>query len=459
MTRLLKMMLVVVFVLSSFPLGKSKSIYANEPQEQLLKTPEERGMLPRTTIEESELARKLMNMSDAQLRKLEEGKERGLLELRPVVLPEEKYILDENDHFGWPVATRAGDALVVIYLRRKCHYGETPRFNQDSSGCMMTRSLDGGQSWSLPRDLREFARQEDGSLPFYSKGECITTTSDGAIVLGHEVGTFRSEDQGVTWEHFDYQFGRTLVKGHKKGKGERTTLNCPRLLEHPEYGLVRMAGIKISWMGHLEFGDKMHVAYSQDGGRTWQEQKHKVPITAPSEPAMLLHNGALIMIGRANGHRGSASGKYVQLWSKTGWFPLHAEITDMRVDTLDTVDIALNPVTQRFEVVATNRSGGGEGRTQDANFTLNLYSIDPEALLSGSADWRFEGSLFERRSPQLPVVENQFGDGCHPAASVIDEKEGVQHIFVYMGRQTGPSGIFHLTRTLDTPKLAAFLKN
>ena len=131
----------------------------------------------------------------------------------------------------------------------------------------------------------------------------------------------------------------------------------------------------------------------------------------------------------------------------------------MRVDKLDTVDIALNPVTQRFEVVATNRSGGGEGRTQDANFTLNLYSIEPEALLSGSADWRFEGSLFERRSPQLPVVKNQFGDGCHPAAAVIDETEGVQHVFVYLGGVKGPAGIFHLKRTLDTPKLAAFLKS
>ena len=48
-------------------------------------------------------------------------------------------------------------------------------------------------------------------------------------------------------------------------------------------------------------------------------------------------------------------------------------------------------------------------------------------------------------------------DGRHPAAAVIDEKEGVQHIFVYMGSPAGPAGIFHLKRTLDTDKLSAFL--
>ena len=45
----------------------------------------------------------------------------------------------------------------------------------------------------------------------------------------------------------------------------------------------------------------------------------------------------------------------------------------------------------------------------------------------------------------------------HPAAAVIDRKLCVQHIFIYIGHPSGPAGVFRLTRTLDTPKLAAFL--
>ena len=241
-----------------------------------------------TTIEQSAFARELMNMSEAQLRKLEEGKKKGLLELRPVLLPTEEYIVGKNAHFGWPIATKAGDALVVIYLRRCAHY-HAPPWDQDSSGCMMMRSLDGGRTWSKPTDLRQYARKADGSLPFYSKGECITTTSDGAIVLGHEYGTFRSEDQGVTWEHYSHDppFSRRL------SAKETTTFNCPRLIEHPTYGLVRMCGIKgvaedQSEVGWPIYTNKVSVANSLDGGRTWKEKKYEVPLVGPAEPATFI---------------------------------------------------------------------------------------------------------------------------------------------------------------------------
>ena len=50
-------------------------------------------------------------------------------------------------------------------------------------------------------------------------------------------------------------------------------------------------------------------------------------------------------------------------------------------------------------------------------------------------------------------------DGFHPAAAVIDEQRGVQHIFIYSGHPNGPAGVFRITRTLDTPKLAAMLNS
>ena len=185
---------------------------------------------------------------------------------------------------------------------------------------------------------------------------------------------------------------------------------------------------------------------------------------------MLLYKGALIIIGRLGDDREKPrSIGYLQFWSESGWFPLNGTFTNIRptsktmkgFEGFDTVDLSFNPFTERFEVVASDREGGGIDGRRHVPQSLNLWSIDPDALLAGSAEWRYEGCLFERKDQfaRNYGVAGRFGDGLHPAAAVIDPQQGVQHIFVYMGASTGPTGIFHLTRTLDTPKLAAFLKN
>jgi hypothetical protein len=50
-------------------------------------------------------------------------------------------------------------------------------------------------------------------------------------------------------------------------------------------------------------------------------------------------------------------------------------------------------------------------------------------------------------------------DGMHPAGSVIDEKRGLHHIFIYRGDRShsgpdsGKTGVFRISRTLDTDML------
>ena len=425
-----------------------------------------------SAIRASPLAKTLVDMSEGQLDRLAEGERRGLVELAPVLLPEPQHVVGENDHFGWPVATAADGVIVVCYLRRRTHL-PAPMSDGDSSGCMMIRSFDGGASWTAPRDLRE-VQAGGGPLPSYEKGMCIGTTAGGAVVFGAETGTFRSEDRGASWRFHPHRFIRDLEEGR------RTTFNCPRFVEHPEHGLVRWAPIK-SGPTMPDFIDELHVAASPDGGRTWAEERHEIPaIAKPAEPCALLHDGALIMVGRCHSKKPPGydpveqTTGYVQLWSRSGWFPLQAQVTTMRTTDrevgqgmmhsgygLDTVDLSFNPVTERLEVVATNRSGGGEGRYHAAQFSLNLWSIDPEELLAGSAAWRFEGSLFERctaMAAHQPGSYRLYMDGCHPAATVIDAARGVQHIFIYLGCMQGPAGIFRVTRTLQTDRLSRFLR-
>ena len=76
--------------------------------------------------------------------------------------------------------------------------------------------------------------------------------------------------------------------------------------------------------------------------------------------------------------------------------------------------------------------------------------------MAGSADWRFECTLFSRLGV-LNHPDPKAIDGLHPGGAVVDEKRRVQHIFIYMGFPVGPAGVFRLTRTLQTEKLRAFL--
>ena len=107
---------------------------------------------------------------------------------------------------------------------------------------------------------------------------------------------------------------------------------------------------------------------------------------------------------------------------------------------MDTVDFCLNPVTQRFEIVRSERH----------RMELWLWSMNP-------ADWE-TGQW--RRECRLLAVDGKFystADGFHPAGAVVDVKRGVQHIFIYAGHPNGPAGVFRITRTLQTPQLAAAL--
>jgi len=109
---------------------------------------------------------------------------------------------------------------------------------------------------------------------------------------------------------------------------------------------------------------------------------------------------------------------------------------------VNTVDFSFNPVTKRFEIVRSERH----------RMELWLWSMDP-------ADWN-KGNW--NRECRLVATEGQFystADGFHPASAVIDEKRGVQHIFIYSGHPNGPAGVFRITRTLDTAKLTETLGN
>ena len=121
-----------------------------------------------TSSDFSSLAREILGTSDEQLSRLDQGSRRGLIELAPVVPPEDP--LGDNDHMGWPVATQVEDTLVVVHRRIPGHnpFG-AGNGDENSTFSMIKMSSDGGETWSESFDLREAMHQEDrdrgGVLP------------------------------------------------------------------------------------------------------------------------------------------------------------------------------------------------------------------------------------------------------------------------------------------------------
>jgi len=406
-------------------------------------------------------------------RDLLEGAHRaGLVEIAAVALPEGENVLDGNDFFGWPVAAMVGDAIVVIAQRKLSHYRKDPvRTNNASSRPFVVRSTDGGRTWGPMVGVRDL-RGPGGKPALRAHGPdaggmlCIGTTRQGAVVMKHSChptgGLLVSRDGGTTWVQHARAFGALKTK--------RTNLG-PSIVEHPDFGLLMFSGQP----GGVE---AIPILRSTDGGDTWTETTWQDKDTIPKEPASLVFgDGHILLISREfNTRTGARDSQYYMLSQHlyrhrpgTAFESITFETrrTNVRGNLTagrwahDTAGLSFNPLTGRIELIDSHRHGGGpddSGPAKDAQkSSLNLWSIDPEDLLAGSAEWRFECTLLLR--DRAVHHGDEFADGLHPGAPVIDVERQQQHIFVYAGKTDKIAGLFRITRTLDTPKLSAWLNS
>ena len=396
----------------------------------------------------SPLAKKLLMASPKQLATLEQGQKKGLIEIVPVHLPVDPP--GDCNHYGWPVATMVDETIIVMHRRIPGH--TTPRLsgwpNEKHSYGVVLRAVDGGRTWSEPFDLRmcmkPLDRYRGGLVPLSHRYKFdpenkskqgypihlynIATTRDGAVVAINNHGVFRSEDKGKTWQHFS--------KALREDTFPREIFSVgPRMIDHPEHGLLAFG----NWFGPAgkptTKSKKLVVLKSNDGGATWKDKEYDAGFSQFA-PVVLQHEGRYLFITRNEDKKDTHS----QMTWAPGQNP--KLILSNLKPGLGTVDLAFNEMTQRLEVCRSNRDA----------MKVILWSMDP-------ADWE-KGQW--RRDCQLFACGGEFyksSDGFHPAAAVIDRKRGVQHIFIYVGHPHGPAGVFRLSRTLDTQKLAAFLNS
>lgn len=397
-------------------------------------------------------ARRLLGVSGEHWALLEKARAAGLVEVAPVHLP--VGAPGANNHYGWPIATMAGKALVLMHRRIPGHNPLLSGYaDADSTYMLVMRSTDGGRTWSQPYDLRDAMAPADrtrgGVLPLAARAKfdpenrtglgyrihlhAIGVARDGAVLAIGNYGAFRSEDQGRTWKHSPLAFREdqdAFLDGAVFNVG-------PRILDHPEHGLL-VFGNRHKLSGKAD--DHLLLVYrSADGGRRWQRwAAAELPEWCLQyEPSALLRGKDALLVTRDQ----KEVRAHFQMKFRPG-APVEVQRTNL-IDRryVDTVDLDFNPRTGRLEVVRSDRD----------RMRVELWSIDPARWDSG--EWRKEATLLAR--------EGEFyvtGDGFHPAGAVIDAQRGVQHIFIYSGFPGGPAGVFRITRTLDTARLGRLLQ-
>lgn len=397
--------------------------------------------------------RMVLGASDDQSKELEAGRKAGLIELAPVNLP--THPKGDNDHFGWPVATTVGDTMIIVHRAMPGHNRSlSGSADEDTTYSMIIRSTDGGKTWSQPYDVRNCMTPENrnrgGSVPLCHRFKfdpdnhsplgyklhlnAIGVTRDGAVILVSDHGVFRSEDKGDSWRHLRFAFREDRHEGPFVYVG-------PRIIDDPKLGLL-LFGHHTIYRNRAphDIVRELAVYRSRDGGESWENISLRLPQWCkPAEPDIIFHDGEFVAIVRNQ----APANILAQMRWKAGDQKIEdVANTNMKTKrSVDTSAICFNPVTERYEVVQSKRE----------DMSINLFSIAPEDW--NTAQWRFEGQLFKRGGSFYSTA-----DGFHTGGAVIDQERGVQHIFFYSGHPGGPAGVFRLTRTLDTPRLADFLK-
>jgi hypothetical protein len=341
------------------------------------------AVLP-TTVLASDQTEMLALTADAASQ-LNTAEQKGLIRIAPVHLPGESS--GDCNHLGWPIATLTGDTIVVMHRQIPGHNPKgAGQPDPTMSYGIVLRSDDGGKTWSPPYDLRNCMTPEDrirgGIVPLSHRAKfdksnksslgykvhlhSIGTTKDGAIVAINNHGIFRSEDAGVTWQHFSTALREDNFPHQIVNLG-------PRILDHPQHGLMVFG----NWFGEAnsyhKLSNQLVALTSSDGGATWAVEEYDARFPQ-YEPAALLHDGRLLFVTRdqtkVRAHR--------QMTWRLGDEPV-LQVTNLKDPRLvDTVDFSFKPVTKRFEMVRSERH----------RMELWLWSMDPGEWMTGQ--WRRE---------------------------------------------------------------------
>jgi len=341
----------------------------------------------------------------------------GMMKLADVLLPEGENFRSGSYNFGWPVAAMEGSTIIVS-TQRKLIPGQMD--DNSGKGQLLINSNDAGENWEIPVEVQNLQPYgyRVGSL------SCMGSIQGKIIQKGN--GTMISENKGENWSPFPRAF--------KSASREEYGPTSPRIHNHPAFGLIFFTGTGPS-------ADTGSI-FQSDQGILWEDSFWGAEgtgfITCPGPSTLVLDDGSILMVS-SNGRQ---MVQYLYRYTAGDTF----DGIRFTVDTIDAIntslsandvpDLILNPVSGKIELLESNPAA------------LLLWSIDPSDLVGGSSDWEPETVLMKRTGIS----------SMHPAGTVVDTENQLQHIFLYMGGEyPDRNSIYRLSRKLDTESLSGWI--
>lgn len=367
----------------------------------------------------------------------------GVLALRPVTAADAQTVVGEGDAFGYAVGALLDSTLFVGHYARACHFGCEEKYAAGTSRAIVRHSTDAGRTWSpvLRLDHEVGALEPERA----AIGWGIALGTDGhAVYAATARGLYVTRDRGATWAHVEGALAKGEAPGALRGAGKVHI--GPNMLHSPKGGLILLGN------SLPESSRTLYLLHSTDGGATWQQATLDTghPGVTPVEPTAIMIGEDRFLVFSRNGvnHQGANPAQMVVRIDGPGRYVVEqSQVTNARVvGHQDTHDVIYNPVTDRFEALVSNR-----GRHYQI-MEVTLWSIAREALLGGSATWRYEGDLW------TGLGAGEEAEGTHPGGSVVDAARGKAYHFLHRGKSHDTSSSVYLVeRTLRTGRLARLL--
>jgi len=343
----------------------------------------------------------------------------NLMEINEVYMPEGDDFTPGNYNFGWPVAVME-DASIIVSTQRMLLPGQTD--DKSGKGQLLIRSEDRGKTWTSISEVQFI--QPYG----YTAGSSSCIGSFDGKIIQKGSGTIISENEGSNWSPYPRAF--------KLASQESYGANGPKIHDHPEFGLIFFTGTS----SEHDTGS----VFRSDDGTIWEDTDWSVSgsddVICPSPSALLLDDGSILMVSSNGANMVQYFYKYEpgDTYSDIEFTATVIPNISTSLSDFDVPDLITNPVSERIEMLESNPT------------SLFLWSADPSEIKSGTVDWEYEC---------LPLVRSGVAS-LHPAGSVVDTENNLQHIYVYIGGlYPDRNCIFSITRTLDTESLSDWVND
>ena len=187
-----------------------------------------------------------------------------------------------------PALGQAANGNLIVGFWRTASYDETGRYNprlKKPRNTWVTRSVDGGQSWSEATELNV---SDIGWGSPYGK---ILTMPDGALLMAVYGGPQRTADE-KTERREDHSY---LYRSTDHGKSWSRYAECGSGGQFNETALLRLPSGKILAAMRSRRGAQVWLAHSTDDGKSWSKPKQITPDNVHPADMVLLPDGRVVM--------------------------------------------------------------------------------------------------------------------------------------------------------------------